>query len=351
MKPSFKQLVSSHLNSGRFLPLVRGCKVVLPTGEEASAKVVSLKRRISPIGLRVVPHAFRCTLQVGGILGVGFGESHSALLATQKAISEAFERAVLVRLRGTPWAGSTSSGWASHVDSVAARRSALGELLERDSILVHWLTQTPLHQVSLTDAPNWLRAFLKDELPLQSDFKGLKVLAGYLGHVPTATVVLEKASGGAVLSHAAGQTLEQATFSALIETCRIAQLSGEDQFVASAIRLSPTADEATRVLPEDHAMFYAHHEQLPDWFFGSGQGWRASDLAWKTKVRGNQPPIPFEFHEVMSAPLVVGFCTSAEVQPLFFGRTDRAQKRGLINLKRLEAVGGALVNLNPHCVA
>ena len=61
--------------------------------------------------------------------------------------------------------------------------------------------------------------------------------------------------------------------------------------------------------------------------------------------------IPHQFQKIISGPLVVGFCTSEQVQSLYFGKTETAQDHGLINFRRMGLVKPGEINLKPHCVA
>lgn len=345
MKDSIFEILSAYASSARFRPLIQGTVVELPTGERVRASLESLERAVRPVGLRLSKHAFVCRYRVGSGVAWGYGEAETVILAIQKCLAEGFERAVMKSLKGTPFQSLTSNGWAAHLSLAAAKESAAGELFERDCVLTHWLTQTPMQEVSISGAPKWLRNWATHELPQTERFKTLRVLIDTLGNLPVATTALVDDQGFGVLSHATARTPERAAYKALIETCRLAQM------VTASLH---AYDRQSLATPGDHALYYAHQETLPDWLFGEVRSWKDAEREWlkRTKDFSSRNSVQFEFQQIASAPLVVGVCKSEQIQGLYFGRTEDALAKGILNLNRLSAVKGSkTINLMPHCVA
>ncbi|MGK5085375.1 YcaO-like family protein [Bdellovibrionota bacterium FG-1] len=353
MKTGFSEIISAHANSPRFNDLVLGTSVTLPTGQILEAKVENLELSIRPQGLRLSKFAYTCDFRVGDHLARGFGEAEHKLIAVQKCLAEGFERAVFRSLKGTAYHTPNSNGWAAHLNPTLVQRSGLEELLERDAILVHWLTQTPMTEVQLDQAPAWLSQWINQELPQGAVYKTVRILISTTGYLPSVTTVLFDQNGYAVMSHATASTLERAVYKALVETCRIAQLAIEGYFFDSAKQLAAPSPHGPKTYPEDHAMVYAHHERFPAWIFGQSYEWTQAARAWQLRHKVfSADTVPHQYHAVVSEPLSVGYCTSEQIQNLYFGRTEVAQEKGLINVRRLESVRpGGSINLLPHCVA
>jgi hypothetical protein len=340
-------------NSRRIAAFLEGAYVDLPTGERTFVKVKSFHRSTRSEGLRFSKFSFASEVTAGEQVGFGYGEGESQLIAFQKSIVEGVERAIYKSQKAAGAGTLTSNGWAAHVNTAQAKQSALEELLERDSILVHWLCKLPFTEIDLSSCPTWLRKWAQEELALNPRFNRLRVAISNRGHLPTVLTALGDNKGHAILSHATSSSMERAIYKALAETCRIGQLATFRRFYDSSLQLSTTNSEVeAEFAPEDHAMVYAYHLKLPDWTFGETKSWRECHAQWNETYRAFDPDrISVKFHQVATGPLTIGYCTSTEVQNLYFGRTEQANSRGLINLRRLEGVrsGGEIFQL-PHCV-
>lgn len=190
------------------------------------------------------------------------------------------------------------------------------------------------------------------ELSLGARFKRLRVLVSDAGYLPTITTVFQDSAGFAVMSHATSRSMNEALRKALAETCRIAQIAVEGHYMKSSLALLKTIPGEEPALPEDHAMVYAYHQRFPEWIFGEKQAWRRVGKSWTQAYRAlDEAFLGIQFHQITSGPLVVGYCSSTNVQNLFFGRTEQASGRGLLNVHRLTAVkaDGGYYPL-PHCV-
>lgn len=353
MRPSAFEILSAHASSSRFTAISRGVQVELVTGQTVEVKLKDLERSLRPAGLRLSRYAFITEVEAGGHHGFGYGEAEYELIAIQKAIAEGFERVVFRALQGSEHKAPTTNGWAAHLNPALAHHAALDEVLERDAVLVHWLTRKPMDEVELSDAPVWLAHWIANELSRSASFRRLRVLVSSAGFLPSVTTVLfTDECERAVMSHATADTLERATYKALIETCRLAQVAGEQTHLESSRQLGEPACDDYRPRPEDHSLIYAHHEAFPSWIYGDRKGWKAVASAWRKRYQGFEPKtFAHEFYEVARGPLTVGYCKSDRIQNLFFGRTETAQRRGLINVRRLKEVAREVdVNLMPHCI-
>jgi hypothetical protein len=251
-------------------------------------------------------------------------------------------RAIYFDFKGTAHGTLNTNGWSAHLDIDSARQAAIEELIERDAVLVHWLSHQPMQVLDETQAPKWITNWVKNELSLSRDFTDLRILVSNLGFLPVVTTVLLKKDSYGVLSSAAGSTLEDATRKALAETCRIGHI---------ALEQKEFSDEV--VTPIDHAMLFTKNNLLPAWLFGKTVDWATTAKNWKSEYASfDQSKINPKFQKLVSAPLVIGHCSSNEIQNLYFGRTEIAQSKGLINFGRLnKALQGREINLAPHGVA
>lgn len=350
MKRLFAE-ITAVARSGRFTPYIQGVPVTLPTGETLTIKIEKTERSVRPVGLRFSEFAFVTEVSAGKHLGVGYGESSYHLPALQKSIAEGVERAVYLALKGTSYGSPNSNGWAAHLSRDKAHDAAADELLERDAILVHWLSQKPWTEIGRETWPSWLTNWTDTELQLSPLFNRLRILIATDGYLPALTTVLLSEDDHAVLSHATADSIDVALAKALAETCRIAQIAMENDSTETARNLGASFSSGAPG-PEDHALYYAFHEKFPDWVFGHRLDWKTAKSQWRVNRRKFRKfSIQSRFHEIASGPLTVGYATSKQVQGLFFGGTTQAQATGLINSHRLRAAGyqGDL-NLMPHCV-
>jgi hypothetical protein len=351
---SFSELFAI-ARSSRFTTYERGVPVRLPSGENVVVKIERTSKSVRPVGLRFSTFAFMTEVSAGDARGFGFGEAPTQLIALQKSIAEGVERAIYKAVKGTDHGTTTSNGWAAHINRARALESAVDELVERDAVLVHWLGKIPMKEIAPSTWPSWLLRWTNKELALTPTFNQLRILVSSEGYRPTITTVLINSTGHAVLSHAASTSIERALPKALAETCRIAQIAMEGTHVESSARLGCDNPSSVAITPEDHAMFYAFHEPLPTWLFGERMDWTAARASWKAAQRNFAGTVLAKlnpkFHQVADGPLVVGHATSDLIQSLYFGRTQDAQKRGFINVRRFEEVKhGREIYLMPHCV-
>lgn len=353
MKHSPLEILKSTYLASRFTQFIDGVDLSLPTGKTVTLKIFDTKKSIRPVGLRLSQYSFVTTLTNGSQKGFGYGEGSNELIALQKSISEGVERVVFKSLCETKFGTSNSNGWAAHINGKLAQENAQHELLERDAILTHWLCLKPMLELSPQTFPKWLNKWVRHELALGADFNRLRILVSTEGLLPAVMTVLEGKDSRSVMSHAVADTLEKGIYKALVETCRIAQIALEGRFVETSKNLLPkVSPNAEKISPEDHAMVYAHHLDFPKWIFGTLNNWKELSSYWKTSYRKYLAAgIHFKFNEITQGPLSVGFCESNKVQNLFFGRTETALLKGIINFNRLKNVMTSdKINLMPHCV-
>jgi len=330
-------------NSRRFTAFADGVSLRLADGRELFVKLASLDRSIRSVGHRFSKYAYVANVTAGEYSGVGYGEASTKMLALQKSISEGVERAVFYAVKGTSLGTSNSNGWAAHISSKKAFANGFDELLERDSILVHWLRQEAYLEIDKDSWPVSIRLWSQKELALAKNFNNFRILISNNGYVPTVTTVLSNTDGYAVLSHASGASLEHSLDRALAETCRIAEIA--------LVTPAGTSDGNPKG-PEEQAMYYAFHDRLPTWMFGDKIPWQMAAKEWRLRRRKFQPQaLSPKFHSIAKGPLAVGYVSCDALQGLYFDDVHEAEKRGLINFSRLGKVG-QLRGLNPlpHCV-
>jgi hypothetical protein len=346
------EILPALIHARKFAELVRGTSVRLTTGQEIQIKIQWTRRSYRPIGYRFAKHSFVACAHADTAVGYGFGESEYELLAVEKSIAEAVERSVFRYLKSQGMGTKNSNGWSAHLNIEKARSSAIEELCERDAVLTHWLTETPMEEIDPSTFPKWLRIWTQNELQHAKRFNNLRVLLGSLGHLPSVTTVLQESSGHAVVSHATAKNLETAIYKSLAETCRIAQLATENENLDSSKGLISQSNDGD-ISPLDHAMVYAHHLPFPKWIFGNKVDFAGTAKAWKMRFdlfsEGN---LDIDFQLVMITPLAIGFTESKSIQNLFTGSTKGAFDNGLINEDRiLKRLNGKNLNSLPHCVA
>ncbi len=339
------------MNSGKIAVYLDGVKATLSSGEIIDIKVKKLFRSQRSPGLRFSKFSFVSEVRAGDDLGYGYGESESQLVANQKCIVEGVERAVYKMMKARDPKILTSNGWAAHVDPVRVQKSAVEELYERDAILAHWLCEKSFLSVDLESAPEWLRDWGHNELALHPRFKRLCVFATTEGVVPAVMTLLLSSDGHGLMSQASAATLGEAVYKALAETCRIGEVEMAGEFKESSRNLARDI-AASSFTPIDHAMVYAYHIPVPEWIFGPVVSYSELNKTWRNQYNEfSRRTRNAEFHQVISGPISVGYCSSNEVQKLFFGRTADADRIGLLNRRRLWNVRqtNRLCSL-PHCV-
>ena len=314
-----------------------------PNGEETTIKLQTLVQRNprAPYGGFDCHYATR--IEGGGFQASGYGESKYRPLAIQKAISEAVERISYLILKRTKFGTANSNGFAAHITPEAARTSALMEVLERDAVLVHWLTQTPLTVLSESTWPRWLRNISRKIA--SGRYPHLKIMTSHLGYIPTVTAMITDHNGSGVTSHAYGANLEEATMRALRETFRIANMAlayiEDDDLVIE--QNTPTA----------HAMAYAFGEGLPKWIPGSHEDWSVEESNWALdSFQKLSNKIDASFTDIDVGCLQVAICRSSVVQNLFFSSTSEALYANQINFNRLRGIADPeAINSRIHFVA
>jgi hypothetical protein len=343
----FKE-VAAVLQSRRFTPFLEGVEITTSSGHKYLIKIKKTSNSIRPVGFRFSKYSFTTEVTAGDYAGTGYGEADSKLLAFQKSVAEAVERVIFRISKKSGVHTISTNGWAAHISRRHAFSSALEELLERDAVLVHWLAKSPFDEIREETWPAWLKAWTTSELSLAKRFNRLRILKSRLGHMPTITTILMDANGFGVVSHSAGKKMESALCRALAETCRIAQIALQS---TNDIAAAGATTEISLIGPEDHAMFYAHKQQLPDWIFGDKSDWRTSANEWSNaRAEFNPKSVEPVFHEVTSSPLVIGYVTSPLVQNLYFGTSNEAKQKSLLNLKRLQQVRFGNLNPMPHFI-
>ncbi|MGK5087334.1 YcaO-like family protein [Bdellovibrionota bacterium FG-2] len=350
---SLQDLFRSNMNSKQYTPFLVGVPVILPTGEKLVLKI-SPPQPMKTEGFRFSKFYYCTEIRGGGFHEAGFGEAEFPLLAIQKSISEAVERILFRALKGTTHGTPNSNGWAAHVNKEAAKKAALYELLERDAVLVHWFSKTPFSRIQNNELPKWLPAWSDQNLK-KSVFPEVRVLISHAGHAPTVSTQFLNADGHGVISHAAGDSLENALVRAFAETCRLARMAVSHRYYTTSRQLLDFETPLTTnpVGPAEQAVAYAHHFRFPAWLSDETIHWKQAKAQWNRHLRQfTKNPIRHEFNEIIASPLSAGYCTSPDVQNLFFGRTEDAKQKNILNFERLGRLKTLeAINQLPHFVA
>ncbi|MCM0604509.1 MAG: YcaO-like family protein [Xanthomonadaceae bacterium] len=333
--------VIAAFHSRKFSPFLEGVTIDLPHVGKHRLKVSQTSKQLRPKGFKFVAHSYMTQIETdSGVREWGFGEDDNELLSFQKSISEAVER-VVYRLMKNKQSAQTTNGWASHLSKDKAERSAELELYERDAVLSHWLTTTPMREIDPSSFPKKISTWVEKELSHSSSFNKLRILVSHLGFLPTVTTVIEDENSFAVLSHATKESIADAIEAALAETCRIAHIAADTK--------TSTLNKLAQ--PEFHAMYYAKLEKLPRFIFGEKINLKTAEREWKKRFQ--------EFKDSKSISSSVSFSCSGltvaqannpQVQKLFFGETTSALSEGLINLHRLKTANTKEINLARHIV-
>lgn len=327
---------------GKFAEFFRGVGL---EGSEALFRVSSCTRSMRSPGYRFSRYSFSVNVDSPTGTTTGFGESDIEILAVQKAIAEAIERSVLIHQSRIDTTARTSNGWAAHVTLAAAQASARQELLERDSLLLHWFGSVPMDRVLDESLPRTIQRWMKTELALAARYNRLAIFCARFGNAPVVTILIHDDEGKGFLSHSSGATLEGAIERAISEACRLADLHGKGFLNVS--------DHSEIVSPDDHALFYAEKECLPEWFFSGREiSFQDAKAVWREKSAKAELVDGFSFQSFRCGPLYIARCKNSIMQDLFFGESAKALQAGIVNVDRIKRLTGAEeIYLRPHCVA
>ena len=272
MKDIF-EIIQSVQMSKKVAPFLNGVEVKIEGVGRMFIKAEAPTKIIRSQGLRFVPFSFATKVTASnGIEGYGFGEGTNELTTLQKSIVEGVERVVFHAVKSQNPFILSSNGWAAHGSKEKANRNAMMELLERDAVLIHWLTETELTEIDPFTFPKEILEWVKSDLSLAPRFNRLRILVSRLGHIPSVTTILSDSNGFAVLSYATGSSLQEAIPKALAETCRIAEF-------ASAV--PKNIDFLT---PEDHALAYANTRPLPTFVYGQVSNFSDEANVWTHRM-------------------------------------------------------------------
>ena len=322
------------------------------TGETMRLQITQVRPLRQGRLYQLYPHAYLTEIRALGFSESGCGEAQHPIVAIQKSISEAVERCLFRALKGSRYGTPTSNGWAAHFSAERARSSALYELLERDAVLVHSLREIPFVEIQPETLPAWINAWAKRELE-PTAFPRLRVLVSTHGHFPSVSAAFVSPEGHGVISHSNGDTIEQALMRALAETCRLGRMALSGNYRAKSADLFSPGVGIAGLGPCEQAVAYAHHQPFPSWIFGDSVPWKQVTQQWGEQIcQFNANPISYEYVSVLESPIYAGYCKSKDVQNLFFGKTLDAEKRGDLNIKRLEQVrANGRLSVLPHFVA
>jgi hypothetical protein len=343
---AIKEILQATFASRDFSQFFTGVEFNIPNSNTTVIiKVSSCQRSYRTPGWRIVKHSIETKIEASnGVVAFGFGEHDLELLAVQKSIAEGVERCVFKLLKETRPELKNSNGWAAHLTKLKAQASARSELLERDTALLHWLSQTQMDQINPTSLPSSIESWIKEELILAPRFNKIKILVSKLGFTPIVATFIHDQDGFGFISQATTSCLEAAIEKALTETCRIADFYEKEISVTTSIDYPTT--------PEEHANYYASVEKLPSWLFGNIIDWKLSKKEWANKHKMiSDQNLTTVYEDYQCGPLHISYCQSSQVQNLFFGSTESALTEGLINIERIKNVcGGGQLCFLPHFI-
>ncbi|MBK9294526.1 MAG: YcaO-like family protein [Oligoflexia bacterium] len=346
---SMLEIASAAINASAFTCLSKPTKFRLWNGSYVHLKVKDTKKLTKSSQYNASSFSFVTRLETDQSTDefLGFGESNVSFIAVQKSISEAVERAIYSIAKKYDSTIHNTNGWAAHTDGQKAKGNAIYELLERDSVLNHWLTKTPLLEIDIHTFPLWIKS-LKQELSLKKlRFSNLRIFVSTLGSVSSISVLLFDANGYAVAAHASSSDINGACIRAVNEVCRIAENTIDLIYFNESLEL--LNGNYKNLDPIHHPLVYAYHLKFPSWFCGDIISWSHAKKVWRNVVSSD---LAVNYKPVAAGPLHVGYAQSPNVQKLYFGSTTRALSLNEINiaLLRKNFCGKEQINLLPHCI-
>jgi YcaO cyclodehydratase, ATP-ad Mg2+-binding len=331
-----REIIDGVIVSKEFTAFFEGVPFVTPEGKTHLIKIQAIERSTRQPGYRIAKYSYVTKMEpLPGLFAHGYGESDVEFLAVQKSIAEAVERSIflIVHMERDTKTAANTNGWAAHLTPTQAKSSAKGELLERDAILLHWLSETPLTCIEDRTISKALRRWTNQELSLAARYNKAKYFVTQLGEISVASSMIHDDNGFGFISHATGSNLNVAVVRALGETCRIADLA--------TLKIMERGPADALLMPDDHAVFYADGIPFPNWIYsGRKISFKQASQEWTRKKDQVLQDIHFSFNEYQCGPLSVVHCKSRDVQNLFFGATESALSDGEVNIERIKKVSG-----------
>jgi hypothetical protein len=331
--------------------IVKNEPIRFSDGRSISAEFKYVKSLPSFRTRPIFEHAFQARIGASSKDAYGVGFADQATSAMQSAIGEAVERFCFGQTKLTAPEMQTSNGWAAHVTETLAMESAVSELVERDAVLVHWLSKTPFEKISIDLAPSWIRR-LADALRTQTKFKHIRILKTTLGAADVVAVLLLDENKKFAIGTATGSTLCRAVRKAAVEALQVA-LASESEILRS--ETPSLLDQSSNQTPPPlaHGLVYARHLSLPDWMIGASVSWSHVERCWRApKTAEICLRYQVKFRKIALEPFVVGYAQSDELQDLFLGSTLNACDKHWVNFKRLDRLGLGMLNYEqPHPIA
>ena len=244
----------------------------------------------------------------------GLGADKDLQMAYLKAIVEFFERLSFHKHERDEGIYSTN-GIAAHRIAGLAKKSAEEELLERDSFMRHWFTNTPFTQVELNEEAKKLDSVLKNHQ--------LKIHLGKttLGHKETYLCFLQdlKTTGFALgLSSGRGSyDIEKSIQEALIN-----YFFGH-QGVSAEKQIEIIKNEGVKSLMS-HRAFWLYMNPMPEWLFAKSEV-KMSPSQSNLKTRST-------FKQLESRPFEVWHCKNDGLLELYVGDVYKFFPSGLTEM-------------------
>jgi hypothetical protein len=346
VKQNWAEQLDSILAAKKFNKFFDGVEFKNSYDEIINLRCETVSRRLNVIGSRFSKFSFVAkTVASNGLVGFGYGEAENKLLSIQKSIAESIERVVYFSFK-QKYGLISSNGWAAHLTKIKSEKSAAAELLERDAILSHWLTETPLNEISQASFPLWLESWILREISKCKTRTQIRLFITTRGFIPVVQCHISDAEERTYISQGSSLNLDAAIYKAVSETCRIKSVAEQNRPSHNPI------SGAGKASAWDHAMAYAGNSKLPEWIFGEHTSYSKTKGVFKRSHDSlDMNGFDFKFKTYECGDLFVTQCTSEKVQNLFFGGAEYAQLNGLLNIARLtEVKSGFTLNTLPHCV-
>lgn len=297
-----------------------------------------------PLGFGLSKFAFNAFLKYENDLVIGCGEDvESETIAREKAISEVIERAVLKKINSKSSISATSNGWAAHLNIESAAAAAVFELIERDSSISHWLTQTPM---MVLEAKNFYPETFLNEIKY-SEFPKIINLVSFSFSGPLITTLLKNNNGHVISGHASGKNLCDAVYASTIEACRAAHHFMRYSFFNETKSLLHKNDFNGKVDPGAHSLMYAYHEPISAWIFGESINLEDAQKRWESSLNSVYSTIEqTKFSSYTTADRVIVRAKNENLQDVFWGSTRLAILDDKINYNLLKKT----INFQPHLV-
>lgn len=327
------KLLQTAWNSRAYNLLLERPQMICATGERAQIRLRSVEPWLRGTKTGLARHSFIAYSEGMGFDAIGIGASEFSGEAIHKSISESYERLVYNIVRG-PLNLKSSNGIAAHPNRKIAIENAAAEALERDAVLVHWLSKRPLYHLPV--GPETKQRQIIDASLAGTPFHTKYLLLSSAGWISTLTIIAEEYwGGGAIVAHGSGKNLTHALRRTAIE------LERQAVTVRDLLPHNPGLIRAMHPIL-DHLTFSRERLLKADWLVGDEISWSQAKREWRSLDKNALQML--QIQDLAEGGLQVVRASGAQIQDLYFGPTTF----DVINQKRIHS---AAINFEPHYVA